>query len=1160
MANELSIDKINIEIESNSSKASKSIDKLVASIKKINAVTEGAASSLKNLNDSVKQITKSFSRMSNVSYSFKKINDETKNLKNNLKDINKSDGNINLGLKGDIMQKLNTIIEGINLMQGRMGEAKKSMEGFFGFSNKLNSVFKTINKTTGTIHKSFSKVTSLMKNAVKFGAKLASTMSKSLGLNSTLKKLSKYLFALFSIRGAYAAINTLATSWLSSSDKAAQQLNVNIDYLKYALGSSISPMINYIANMIYSIAKVIQSVVYSLTGINIFANAFAKNMKKASGSASSVKKELSLAPFDELNSLGKQSGSGSGGGSDLGPTWDLTEVDLTYNKWVEKLKTFFEPLLKSWDKYGGELISQVSTTAGQVATFIGSVWKSFENIITNGTVYTILENILKIIGNISEKFANAWSKDNKGTIIIQNLANAFNKVLEAVDKIVKSDAFQAWLDDCVSRFESMSEKLEQMDWDTLIGAFAQISGTIGTGVLWVLEKLIDLFKWFVDNPGAAKAVAIAIGALVGIKVISGIGQSITDILSGFEGFSKLGKIGKKKDKDTGIGDTTTLDGLSNTVDNLNSKTSALTDKLKTLIKNLAFGIAVIAEVIVAVGLIVLAIWGLGKGLEQVGIAWQPVIDNGTNIAIAMGIGIGVLAAVGAIVGTLGSVGGTQLIINMALGTAILAELGVATGLFIVEIWAIGKGLEQVGIAWQPVLENGDTVLSAIGLGTAMLIAIGAVAGLLGVATTATAGLLPLAIGLGTLMLVELGAATLIFIEEIVAIGDALDKVRKSWSPVLDDGDRVKRAIVTGTGLLVAVGVASAALGTASVATVGLLPLAIELGKKMLDQLEDATIEFIDSLTNVAKQMNEKLQPELRKLNDKLPTLTTDLTNYISLMKTFAGYTVDFTKATAVAGFSNAISTIIGWFTKDPIETFANDVEKTYKQAVKLNEKLQKANPELETAIDLLSTYFNFLEKLDSITGKNSNISLANNISVDMEKVGKNLVTGFVKGIKSEYDGLSNSVKKIFKDTFSSSDAESIGKKFGEKIGEKIKSSMKSKIGTTIKLNSEDGTSLASYSIKAYASGGFPDVGDLFIANENGPEWISSLGGKTAVANQDQMTTGIREAAYQGVSQALRENPQSHKTEVNIGNSRVYEGYGSYQTRQANKYGVSTVTV
>ena len=102
--------------------------------------------------------------------------------------------------------------------------------------------------------------------------------------------------------------------------------------------------------------------------------------------------------------------------------------------------------------------------------------------------------------------------------------------------------------------------------------------------------------------------------------------------------------------------------------------------------------------------------------------------------------------------------------------------------------------------------------------------------------------------------------------------------------------------------------------------------------------------------------------------------------------------------------------------------------------------------------------------------------------------------------------------------------------------------------------------MGSYSLKAYASGGFPSVGDLFIANENGPEWISTMGGKSAVANQDQMTTGIRQAAYEGVSQALRENPQSHKTEVNIGNRKVYEGYGSYQSRQANKYGVSQVTI
>ncbi len=45
-------------------------------------------------------------------------------------------------------------------------------------------------------------------------------------------------------------------------------------------------------------------------------------------------------------------------------------------------------------------------------------------------------------------------------------------------------------------------------------------------------------------------------------------------------------------------------------------------------------------------------------------------------------------------------------------------------------------------------------------------------------------------------------------------------------------------------------------------------------------------------------------------------------------------------------------------------------------------------------------------------------------------------------------------------------------------------------------------------VSAYADGGFPTMGDLFIANEEAPEFVGTLGGRTAVANNDQIVAGI----------------------------------------------------
>ena len=47
-----------------------------------------------------------------------------------------------------------------------------------------------------------------------------------------------------------------------------------------------------------------------------------------------------------------------------------------------------------------------------------------------------------------------------------------------------------------------------------------------------------------------------------------------------------------------------------------------------------------------------------------------------------------------------------------------------------------------------------------------------------------------------------------------------------------------------------------------------------------------------------------------------------------------------------------------------------------------------------------------------------------------------------------------------------------------------------------------------------ANGGFVPKGQLFIANEAGPELVSTMGGQTAVANNDQIIAGIQRGTEQ----------------------------------------------
>src|SRR5699024_2759445 len=55
----------------------------------------------------------------------------------------------------------------------------------------------------------------------------------------------------------------------------------------------------------------------------------------------------------------------------------------------------------------------------------------------------------------------------------------------------------------------------------------------------------------------------------------------------------------------------------------------------------------------------------------------------------------------------------------------------------------------------------------------------------------------------------------------------------------------------------------------------------------------------------------------------------------------------------------------------------------------------------------------------------------------------------------------------------------------------------------------------SIHIARFASGGFPEPGQLFYANESGPELVGTMGGRTAVANGDQIVSGIQNGVENG---------------------------------------------
>lgn len=93
-------------------------------------------------------------------------------------------------------------------------------------------------------------------------------------------------------------------------------------------------------------------------------------------------------------------------------------------------------------------------------------------------------------------------------------------------------------------------------------------------------------------------------------------------------------------------------------------------------------------------------------------------------------------------------------------------------------------------------------------------------------------------------------------------------------------------------------------------------------------------------------------------------------------------------------------------------------------------------------------------------------------------------------------------------------------------------------------------------VEAYAGGGFPDMGQFFLARENGAEMVGQIGRRTAVANNDQIVSGITNGVEEGntsliealfaVCDRLLQGMENNRTSVVIGDEDIGRANDRYE--------------
>ena len=319
----------------------------------------------------------------------------------------------------------------------------------------------------------------------------------------------------------------------------------------------------------------------------------------------------------------------------------------------------------------------------------------------------------------------------------------------------------------------------------------------------------------------------------------------------------------------------------------------------------------------------------------------------------------------------------------------------------------------------------------------------------------------------------------------------------------------------------------------------------ENGQK-IEGLKNGFSNFVGKGKRLINELKDEMTSSSTKVEKTTTNMTTHILNSLGLVQEEG--------TTNVQNLSNNITSIVQGLngnTQSHFTEFKNRITSGF------DKMKQDSTNDMN---ELNNSTINIFDKMKT----NSQKKLSNFVNDSLSKF-KQLVTGtseatanLEKTTTSKFTDLGSKISNVFTNarTSASSEIEKIKKltKFEWSLP-----SLKVPHFQVTKAVSNIGSILGEIvmpeiKVSFFETGGFPDAGSLFVANEREPELIGSWGNKSAVVNSAQIIKGIENASYTGMKRALTEVPMSNETNVYVGNKQLTDVVTKQQRRNNNKYG------
>lgn len=549
----VTLDTVMIKIESDAGKSTSNIRSLSDSLNTLKNSVKGGFNNINKLADALAKLVPTLEKLKVATKNMDALSDLAKGL-SQLKEIGKPTGLIqgvsSLEKIPGIMEKMD--VKTFDNLRRVSDELSQSLTPLADKMQAVANGYSAFSKIQNTFGKSASTVTRYTKQQKSMLSSLASIVGKSANsvirfgrglteafgkksisnIKSFHSKFKQVYLSLLGTRTLFTLIRKGASEYMNF-DQTLQKFTTNV---WRAFGAQLAPAIEYAMELFKQFVRVVYSVIYAITGIDLIARA---NKKAMDGWSKSAKDTLgNLQKFDDLNVVEFPKGDEDKELIKMDKI-DLSPIQKVID-WVRKLKEEIQEALQTggWDTVGKVFAEGINgainfaiknipkikksliSAAKSFANFLnGSIttidWQSLGTLMTNAftmlpiTISNLLKQIKwKELGKGINKFFRGWDS----SVVVSSITNAIHEGIVGISTLVLeldtegigkdlSKAISVGLSGLANIIDAIpwselankfKEFLIGFDWESVFSSLGEVLMSVFGGMAEFIDELTGL--------------------------------------------------------------------------------------------------------------------------------------------------------------------------------------------------------------------------------------------------------------------------------------------------------------------------------------------------------------------------------------------------------------------------------------------------------------------------------------------------------------------------------------------------------------------------------------------------------------------------------------------------------------------------------------------